>query len=175
MSSAISGHVAAQSWLPMKNMPRRCAFADNPSLQRDYVSTTSRTICNLVGNRFHLGIDTINVSELDPPIAEDTIGVRELASAASLKKPLLNAVTLSSRYRDYPRDARVSWAGDSRPSLYLPPFINHQGRFPVAATSLWIRVILVVSLEHHRNYEKLSRPVLWQTAQALPLVTRLCR
>jgi len=83
----------------MRNVPHRCVFADNPSLQRDYVSTTSLTICNLVGNRFHLGIDTINVSELEPPIAEDTIGVRELVSTASLKKPLLNAVTLSKLSR----------------------------------------------------------------------------
>lgn len=54
----------------MKNVPHRCAFVDDPSLHRDYVPTTLCTICNLVGNRFRLGIDTINVSELDPPITE---------------------------------------------------------------------------------------------------------
>lgn len=44
-------------------------------LQRDYTSTTLRTICNHAGNRFHLAIDTINVSELDLAIRRrDTIG-----------------------------------------------------------------------------------------------------
>lgn len=126
---------------------------------------TSRTVRNLLGDRFHLS-GTINVSELDPAaIDEDTI--RRARARISLgHRQRRSRYLMLLRYRGgiggYSAADNVRFARDGRcPSLYLPSFINHAGAIPRRlaparpATSLRrrARVTLVAPLEHHRNHE----------------------